>query len=64
MESSELRDKIVRNLKNDKEFSGMASADVNGNYFSAADVALPSGNDNGDIFRIAVVKHTDKTAVK
>jgi len=63
MESSELRDRILQNLKYEKEFFGMVNANINGYYFSAADIALPTPNGTLIVFRIAVIKHKQTIAV-
>ena len=57
METSELRDRILQNLKNEKDFSCMTNININGYYFSAVDVVLPCKVENYDIFRITVIKH-------
>ena len=60
MNISTLRDTILQNLKNDKAFDGMVTVNMNGYFFSAADIALPVEGDEPDVYRIAVVKHGAK----
>jgi len=53
-----LRDKILQSLKNEKEFSSMINANLDGYLFSVADVFfLPNEGECLDIFRIAVIKY-------
>lgn len=63
MQASELRDRILQSLKNEKDFADIASENINGNYFSAVDLKLPCTNGNSEIFRVAVVKHNGAKAV-
>ena len=57
MNTSTIRDIIIQGLKKEKGFGGMAIANMNGNYFSAADIAVLGGGGKNEIYRIAVLKH-------
>ena len=57
MEASELRDRILLCLKKEKDFSGIVSANIDGYFCSAADIAVPDSDGNIGVFRLAVVKH-------
>jgi len=52
-----IRSTILRYLKNDRNFDGMVTAEFNGKYFYAADIALPNNENHCQVFRIIVVKH-------
>lgn len=60
MNNSTLRDVITQALKNVKGFEYMIKENIDGNYFSAAEIALPVKNDNYEVFRIAIIKHGQK----
>ena len=55
-----IRDTVLKNLKNDRDLNGMVFTEINGNYFSAVDIALPGNDGNPDVYRIAVVKHNQQ----
>jgi len=40
----------------------MASAEINGFYFSAADIALPNGDGGSQAFRITIAPYKPKLA--
>lgn len=58
--SAFIRDTIIQNLKNEQDFDGMVSTEIDGNYFSAADIALPDSDGNCEVYRIAVIKHNQQ----
>ena len=61
MSTIELRNIILQNLKNQKEFQNMVTANSNGSNLSFADIALPDKNGDPEVYRIAVIKHASKT---
>ena len=60
MQAKALRDKIVHDLK--KECSGLTAAEINGNFFAAADIVMPKESCDGyKSYRIVVIpRHIDK----
>ena len=59
-----IRDRVVRLLKNEKDFNGLVSAEINGCFSAAADIALPGKDGDCDVFRIAVVPHDMRKYLK
>ena len=58
MNTSTLRDTILKDLKREKGFKDMVSTNIDGFHFSAADIALPNVNgDTADVYRISVIKY-------
>jgi len=55
-----LRDTIIRDLK--QEYSGITTAEINGAFFSGADISIPQKQGDCKSFRIVVIpQHLDKT---
>jgi|GEM_PF-6301889 len=53
-----IRDKILERLKGEADFDCMVVCDeINGNYFSAIDIAMPKNKDCVHVFRLMIVKH-------
>ena len=52
-----VRDDIIRLLRGEKNYSGMVSIEIDGYFFSAAEVALPDNEGNCEVFRIAVISY-------
>lgn len=52
-----IRDRIVRLLKSEKDFNGSVTAEINGCFSAALDLALPDDNGNFEVYKIAVVPH-------
>ena len=57
MDASKLRDTIIQGLRDQKTFDRTATADINGNYFSAADIVSANADGRHEVYRIAVIKH-------
>ena len=57
MDTLKLRDTILNELKNKNTFGNMTAAEINGNYFSAADIAFTGTDGKHEVYRIAVIKH-------
>lgn len=55
--SAIIRDIVIQNLKREQDFDSIVSAVINGNYFSAADIAIPDSNGNCEVYRMIVIKH-------
>ena len=53
-----IRDAILKGLKDNQDFGGMVFAEIDGCYFSAADIALPDCDNTAKVFRIVIVKHS------
>lgn len=53
MQTKEIRNLLLEALK------GISTAviEINGNYFSAMDIAINNNDCNPEIYRIAVIKH-------
>ena len=58
--SAFIRDTILNNLRNERDFDGMTATELNGYHFSAADIALPDNDGNCEVYRIAVIKHNQQ----
>ena len=52
-----IRNSIVQNLKRERGVAGLAAVEIDGDSFSAVDVALPDENGNYEVYRITVTKH-------
>ena len=58
MKSITIRDAIIRNLKNEKEFKDMVAVPLDGIMSAAADVAFfDDGAQKMQVFKIAVVPY-------
>jgi len=57
MDTLSLRNAILQNLKNQTAFENIVTANINGNYFSAADVALAEKKGEPEVYRIVVIRH-------
>ena len=55
MRAKYLRDTIIRDLK--QGYEGLTVAEINGTFFSAADIALPQKRGECKSFRIVVIPH-------
>jgi len=53
----ELRDKIVELLKRERGYERAAAAEIDGIFFAAAELAVPDGGGNHQVFRISVVPY-------
>lgn len=53
-----IRDKVIKHLKDDKDFDKMAVAKIEGNYFSGADISLSDKDGNCHTYRITIIKHS------
>lgn len=53
-----IRNTIIEKLKNSclLDFK-ITDAEINGRYFSGADIAFSSDNEEIEVYRIAVIKH-------
>jgi len=56
MNASLLLETILKGLKNEKGFENLAKTEINGNFFSAADIAVPEENGIA-VYRIAVIPY-------
>ena len=61
MNSSKLCDIILDKLKQEKIFDGITAAQIAGNNFSAADIAVLLKNGKKEIFRVAVIKYDSQS---
>ena len=57
-----VRNMILRGLRYDRIFSRMATMEINGFNFAAADIALPdSDNCYKKVYRLVIIKHWENT---
>lgn len=54
--SDKMLESIVAKLKNSKEFEGIATAEISGQNFSAADIGYHDEDGNVNVYRIVVLK--------
>ena len=53
MRAKFLRDTIIRDLR--QGYDGLTVAEINGTFFSAADIAIPEKQGDSKAFRIVVI---------
>jgi len=52
-----IRETVLNCLRRSQDFDGMVVAEIDGTYFSAADIALPDSDNNCQSYRLIVIKH-------
>ncbi|MCL2861426.1 MAG: hypothetical protein FWE22_03345 [Firmicutes bacterium] len=52
-----IRSTILECLRNNHDFNGIVSAEIDGFNFSAVDIALPDSDNRCQVYRIVIVKH-------
>ncbi|MCL2847696.1 MAG: hypothetical protein FWE13_02980 [Firmicutes bacterium] len=52
-----IRDEMLKNLKNNKEFENTVVAEIDGCNVAIADIALPATNNQNQVYRLIIIKH-------
>ena len=55
-QSKYIKEEILKNFKNNKDFEDAVVAEINGCNFSAADIAFLDNNKDCQVYRIIVIK--------